>query len=333
MQLSRRAFNAGTAVTAASALTSLTGLTSPASAQSVADYPNRPITLIVPYAAGVSVDLLFRGLAEIASKHLGQPVVIENRAGGSGTLGVAQMAATAKPDGYTICQSALPMFRLPLMQKTTFDPLRDFTYIMVLAGYQVGAVVNADSQFKRCQDVIDFAKANPGKLKYSTLGAATTPNMAMEIAARETGVQMTHIPSKGGGESVAALLGNHVDMIVESPAWAPMVTAGKLRLLMVLGSEREQSWPDVPSMKDIGYAYVFDSPTGLVGPKGMDPAIVLKLHDAFKKAMDDPNATELYKRILFSRRYLDSAGFTALSTKLVADEREMLARLGMLKKD
>ncbi len=327
MQLKRKLLSAMVAILVA------VGAANPAFAQTAAGYPNRPVTLIIPYAAGVSVDLLFRGLAEIATKHLGQPIVVENRAGGSGTLGVAQMAATAKPDGYTICQSALPMFRLPLMQKSTFDPLTDFTYIMVVAGYQVGAVVNADSQFKRWQDVIEFAKANPGKLKYSTLGAATTPNMAMEIASREAQIQMTHIPSKGGGESIAALLGNHVDMIVESPAWAPMVVAGKLRLLMVLGSEREQQWPDVPSMKDVGYAYVFDSPTGLVGPKGMDPAIVKTLHDAFKKAMDDPNATELYKRILFSRRYIDSAGFTALASKLVADERDMLGKLGMLKKD
>lgn len=328
MHLSRRVFSALTAFALAG------GLAGPAvRAQGAAEFPSRPVTLIVPYAAGVSADLLFRGLAEIASNHLGQPIVIDNRAGGSGTLGVAQMAANAKPDGYTICQSALPMFRVPLMQKATFDALKDFSYIIVVANYQVGAVVNADGPFKSWQDVLDFAKANPGKLNYSTLGAATTPNMAMEVISREAGVQMTHIPSKGGGESVASLLGNHVHMIVESPAWAPMVSAGKLRLLMVLGSQRDQQWPDVPSMKDLGYPFVFDSPTGLVGPKGMDPAIVKKLHDAFKLAMDDPKMTELYKRILFSRNYLDSAAFTALSTKLVADEREMLARLGLLKKE
>lgn len=305
----------------------------PASAQGAADYPNRPITLIVPYAAGVTADLLFRGLGEIASKHLGQPIVVDNRAGGSGTLGVAQMVATGKLDGYTVCQSALPMFRVPLMQKSTFDALKDFTYIIVVANYQVGAVVNAEGEFKTWADIIAFAKANPGKLNYSTLGPATTLNMAIELISREVGIQMTHVPSKGGGESVASLLGNHVHMIVESPSWAPMVSAGKLRLLMVLGSQREQQWPNVPSMKDLGYSNFFDSPTGLVGPKGMDPAIVKKLHDAFKLAMDDPKVTELYQRLLFGRNYMDSAAFTTLSTKLVDAEREMLGKLGLLKKD
>jgi tripartite-type tricarboxylate transporter receptor subunit TctC len=301
-------------------------------AETAAEYPTRPITLIVPFAAGVSADLLFRGLADIASKHLGQPIIVDNRSGASATLGPAQLA-TAKPDGYTIGQIPLPVFRLPLMQKTTFDPLKDFRYIILLAGYQLGAVVKADSQFKTWADVIAYAKANPGKFTYSTIGAATTPGIATELAAREAGVQMTHVPSKGGGESIAAVLGGHVDMIVESPAWAPLVAAGQLRLLVVLGSEREKSWPDVPALKEVGYSFDFDSPTGLAGPKGMDPAIVQKLHDAFKKAYDDPQMPAHYQKIQFSRRYMNSADYTALAAKLVADERAALTKVGLLKKE
>lgn len=307
------------------------GAAAPAAAQ--ADFPNRPVTLIVPYAAGVSADLLFRSLAEVASKHLGQPIVVDNRAGGSGTLGPAQMAANAKPDGYTISQLALPVFRMPLMQKTTYDPLKDFSFIIVVANYQVGAVVNAESQFKKWSDVIDYAKANPGKFSYSTLGAGTTPNMALEMISRQEGVQMTHIPSKGGGEGIASVLGNHVNMIVESPAWAPMVQAGKLRLLMVLGGQREKAWPDVPTIKELGYPFTFESPTGLAGPKGMDPAVVKKLHDAFKKAMDDPKAGETYQRMLFSHHYKDSAAFTELAARMVGEERQLLERLNLLRKE
>lgn len=307
-------------------------LAGPVQAQSAADYPNRPITLIVPFAAGVSADLLFRGLADIASKHLGQPIVIENKSGASGTLGPAVMA-TAKPDGYTIAQIPLPVFRLPHMQKVTFDPLKDFTYIILLAGYQLGAVVKADSQFKTWADVITYAKANPGKFTYATIGAATTPGIATALAAREAGVEMTHVPSKGGGESIAALLGGHVNMIVESPAWAPLVASGDLRLLMVLGSVREKSWPDVPALKEVGYSFDFDSPTGLAGPKGMDPAIVQKLHDAFRKAYEDPSMPAHYDKVQFSRRYMNSADFTALAAKLVEDERIALGKVGLLKKD
>ncbi len=306
--------------------------TTQAHAQSAADYPNRPITLIVPFTAGVSADILFRGLAEVASKHLGQPIIIDNRTGASGTLGPAVLA-TMKPDGYTIGQIPLPVFRLPLMQKVTYDPLKDFTYIINLAGYQLGAVVKADSQFKKWSDVIDYARANPGKFTYATIGAATTPGVATALAAREAGVEMAHVPSKGGGESIAALLGGHVNMIGESPAWAPLVAAGQLRLLMVLGSQREKAWPDVPALKEVGYSFDFDSPTGLAGPKGMDPAIVQKLHDAFKKAYDDPSMVAHYEKVQFSRRHLNSADYTALAAKLYADEREALAKVGLLKKD
>ena len=132
---------------------------------------------------------------------------------------------------------------------------------------------------------------------------------------------------------IAAVLGGHVNMIVESPAWAPLVAAGQLRLLMVLGSEREKSWPDVPALKEVGYSFDFDSPTGIAGPKGMDPAIVRKLHDAFKKAYDDPSMPAHYEKVQFSRRYADSAGYTALAAKLFADERVALEKVGLLKKD
>ena len=160
-------------------------MVAPAGGQGAQDFPSRPITLIVPFQAGVSADLLFRGIAESAAKHLGQPVIVDNKPGGSATLGPATMAATAKPDGYTIGQIAIPMFRVPYMQKTTFDPVKDFTYILNLGGYTLGAVVKADGPFKAWSDVIAFAKANPGKFTYATIGPATTNAIATELMARQ----------------------------------------------------------------------------------------------------------------------------------------------------
>ena len=327
-----RKFNGavGAALLLASALLTVPG---PTHAETPAEFPTKPVTLVVPFAAGVSADLLFRGIAEVASKHLGQPIIVDNKTGGSGTLGVSQMAATAKPDGYTIAQIPIPVFRLPYMQKATYDPLKDLTFVVLLAGYNLGAVVKADSPFKKWQDVIDYAKANPGKFTYATIGAATTNAIAMELASRESGMQMTHIPSKGGGESIAALLGGHVNMIVESPAWAPMVAAGEFRLLLMLGSERSKKWPDVPVLKEAGYSFDFDSPTGLAGPKGMDPAIVQKLHDAFKAAYDDPKMPELYDKYDYSRRYMNSADYTALAKKLAISEKAALEKVGLAKKE
>ena len=123
------------------------------------DYPAKPVTLIVPWPAGGSTDVAMRAIAEAASKHLGQPIVVDNKAGGSGTVGPATMAATGKPDGYTIAQIPITVFRLPLMQKTTWDPLKDFTYIVHLTGYTFGITSNAESQFKTWNDVVEYAKA------------------------------------------------------------------------------------------------------------------------------------------------------------------------------
>jgi tripartite-type tricarboxylate transporter receptor subunit TctC len=320
-------------IAAAVAAAGLAGLQAPALAQGADAFPSKPITLIVPFQAGVSADLLFRGIAESASKHLGQPVIIDNKPGGSATLGPATMAAGAKPDGYTVAQIAIPVFRVPYMQKASFDPVKDFTYVILLGGYSLGAVVKADGPFKKWQDVIDFAKANPGKFTYATIGPATTNAIAMELMARQSGVQFTHIPTKGGGESIAAVLGGHIMAMVESPGWAPMVASGDFRLLMMLNGERSKKWPDAPVLKELGYTYEFDSPFGLAGPKGMDPAIVKKLHDAFKKAYDDPKVAELYDKFDFTRRYMNTQDYAAFVPKMAAEEKAALEKLGLAKKD
>lgn len=308
-------------------------LGTPTRAQTPEAFPSRPITLIVPFAPGTTADLLFRGIADAAMKHLGQPVVIDNRAGGSATLGPSQMAANAKPDGYTIAQIAIPMFRVPVMQKASFDPVKDFTYIILVGGYSLGTVVKADGPFKKWQDVIDFAKANPGKFTYTTIGRATTNAIAMELMAAQSGVTFTHVPGKGGGEGISAILGGHVMAMVESPSWAPLVASGDLRLLMMLGGERSKKWPDVPILKELGYTYEFDSPFGLAGPKGMDPAIVKKLHDAFKKAYDDPSMPELYAKFDFVRRYMNTEDYQRFVPRMAADEKAALEKLGLARKE
>ena len=304
-----------------------------AQAQSAAEFPTRPVSLIIPFAPGATADLLFRGIAEVAGKHLGQPIIIDNKAGGSATLGPAQMAATAKPDGYTIAQIAIPAFRVPYMQKATYDPVKDFSYIILVGGYSLGAVVKADGPFKKWADVVEFAKANPGKFTYTTIGPATTNAIAMEQMARQSGVTFTHVPGKGGGEGVASILGGHIMAMVESPSWAPMVAAGELRLLMMLGGERSKKWPDIPILKELGYNFVFDSPFGLAGPKGMDAAIVKKLHDAFKKAYDDPAMPALYEKFDMIRRYMNTEDYNAFVPKMAAGEKAALEQLGLAKKE
>ena len=317
---------------AALAMAGLALATAPRPVAAQADFPSRPVTLIVPFAAGISVDLLFRGIAEAASQHLGQPIVVENKAGGSATLGPAHMASNAKPDGYTIAQIPMPVFRVAHMQKVTYDPLKDFSWIIQLGGYTVGVVVAANSPFKSFKDVVEFAKANPGKLTYTTAGPATLNSIAMELIARKEGTSVAHVPGKGGGEAAAAILGGHIMVNVESSGWAPMVASGEMRLLALLNNQRSRKWPDVPTLAEHGYDWDFNSPFGLAGPKGMDPAVVKKLHDAFKKAYDEPKVAELFEKFDFARLYLSTADYAAIVPKLHEQERTMLERVGLIKK-
>jgi tripartite-type tricarboxylate transporter receptor subunit TctC len=237
-------------------------------------YPEKPITMVVPWPAGGSTDIAMRTIAEAASKHLGQPVIVDNKPGATGTLGPAVMAANAKPDGYTIAQMPISVMRLPLMQKTAWDALKDFTYIVHLTGYTFGVTTKADGQFKTWAEVVAYAKANPGKVTYGTPGAGSSLHIGMEQIAAKAGIKLTHVPFKGGAETNAAVLGGHTTLQADSTGWKPLVDAGQLRLLAIWTAERSKNWPDAPTLKELGYPFVFDSPFGVAGPKGMDPGVV-----------------------------------------------------------
>ena len=196
------------------------------------DYPTRPVTLIVPFPAGGTTDVALRALATATEKYLGQSIVVENRAGAAGTLGPANMAATAKPDGYTISQLPGTVFRQPFMTKTSFDPATDFTYIICLTGYTFGVVVRSDAPWKTFPELLAAAKANPSTITYGTPGAGTTLHITMERIAKQQGVKLVHVPFKGNAETTTALLGGHIDAVADSTGWAPQVNDGKFRLLV-----------------------------------------------------------------------------------------------------
>jgi tripartite-type tricarboxylate transporter receptor subunit TctC len=247
----------------------------------------------VPWPAGGSTDRHHRALAEIASKHLGQPIVVRTQPGGGGTNGPGNMALNAKPDGYTIAQYPMGMLRIPHMQKTAWHPINDFSFIIGVTGYTFGFVVRADSPYKTFNDYIEAARKEPGKINYGSTGTGTSPHLLMEEVADVAKVQLNHVPFKGNADQMQALLGGHVMAASDATGWDKFVDAGQMRLLVTFGEQRTKRWPNVPTAKDLGYNVVANSPYGLVGPKGMDPAVVKTLHDAFKKAMDDPKHLEL----------------------------------------
>jgi tripartite-type tricarboxylate transporter receptor subunit TctC len=241
------------------------------------------------------------------------------------------MAATAKPDGYTIAQMPITVFRLPSMQKTTWDPLKDFTYIVHVTGYTFGVTANAESPYKTWQDVVDYAKQNPGKVTYATPGAGTSLHVGMEQIAAKAGIKLTHVPFKGGAETNAAVLGGHTTLQADSSGWKPLVEAGKLRLLMIWTAERSKNYPDTPTLKELGYPFVFDSPFGIAGPKGMDPKIVAKLHDAFKKAVEDPAVQETLAKYDMVVNYKNTEDYRKFVGETVEAEKKVLTDLGLAK--
>ena len=291
-------------------------------------YPSRPIKLICPWPAGGSTDIVMRAFAESAGKALGGQMIVENRPGAGGTLGAVELV-NAKPDGYTLSQLPLGIFRLPHMQKVQFDPLKDLTYVACLTGYTFGMVVRADSPLKTMQDLVEYAKANPGKLTYGSTGAGTTPHLVVEQFARRANIKLQHIPFKGNADGMQAVLGGHVMAHSDATGWGPHVDAGRCRLLATYGSKRTKRWPDVPTLLELGYQTVSDSPFGIGAPAGMDPALTKRLQDAFAKSLQDPAVVAVLDKYDQPIIYLDSAGYTKFARETFEAERETITSLGL----
>jgi tripartite-type tricarboxylate transporter receptor subunit TctC len=301
-----------------------------AAAAGAQNFPERPVALIVPWSPGGGTDVAMSALAEATGKHLGQRFIVENRPGAAGTIGPAWMARNAKPDGYVVSQMPITVFRLPHMTKTDFDPLSDFTWIINLTGYTFGVVIRADSPWKTWQEFIAYARANPGKLSYGTPGTGTSLHITMEdIAARE-GVKLLHVPFKGNAEATAALLGGHIMASADSTGWAELIDAGKLRLLVTWGAQRTKRWPNVPTLKELGYGIVSVSPYGIAGPRGMDAKVVRVLHDAFKKGMEEPAFQKILERLDQQENfYMNSEDYARYAKKTFEEEKLYVDRMGL----
>ena len=310
------------------ALAAASPLARPALAQ--AGFPSRPVRLIVPWPPGGSADTQFRMLGEIAAKRLGQPVLVENRPGATGTLGLAAMANEARGDGHLLGQMPVTGFRLPVMtRRPTFDPLRDFTYVIHLTGYLFGVVVRADSPWRSWQELLAHAKANPGRVSYGTPGVGSTLHITMERIASEQGIEFLHVPFRGGADTSQALLGGQIDAQADSTGWAPLVDDGKFRLLVTWGEQRAKRYPAVPTLRETGTDIVSVSPYGIVGPKGIDAGVVRILHDAFKEALHDPAHVAVLERYDMPVAYLDSAAYAAFARDLFEQEAAIIRKLGL----
>lgn len=310
---------------AALALAPVTGVPGPARGET---FPSRPITLWVPWPAGGATDLTLRLLAEGASRQLGVKVLTDNRAGAGGTL-VMPILQQAAPDGYTIAQLPQTIFRAPWTRKLGWDPIRDVTPIIQISGVTFGIVVPAASAFKSLDDLFAYAKVHPGTLTVATNGVGTTPHVVMDELFSQRGLEYVHVPYKGTAEQMVAVSSGQVMVGVNSNGFAPFVDSGRLRLLVTFGEQRTKRWPQVPTLKELGLGIVATSPYGLGGPRGMAPAVVQVLHDAFKIAMHDP--AHVAELALYDQElaYLGPADYARANREAFANERRIVERLGL----
>lgn len=283
------------------------------------EWPSKPIQMIVQFPPGTTTDAVTRDIADELSKELNQSVVVMNKAGAGGVVGVSSIAM-AKPDGYTIGTVNMPTLTIiPHLQAVSYDPLRAFTHLGVVGPYDYGVFVNADSPWKTFSDLVEFGRKNPNKLAYGTLGAGTTNQLTMEKIGKELGIEWNFIPYKGDNESVLALLGGQVQVINASgAATMPQVKAGKLRMLVSTGPKRWSAQPNVPTLSETGLVkFSQNSFYSLAGPADIPGPIKQRLEDALKKILTDKVVAErLLSKYGQSVVYQSGASYT----KFVAEE-------------
>ncbi len=305
-------------------------LAAPALTARAQSFPTKPIKLMIAFPAGGPTDITMRSLADNASKILGQPVIVENKPGAGGTL-PAQALQTAAPDGYTVAQIPLGVFRLPYTTKINWDPVKDITYVLNVTGYAFGLVVPADSPLRTWTHFVAWAKANPGKLSYGSTGTLTSPHLTMELIAQKLGLQLLHVPYKGSADLMQSILGGNIMAAADSTGFAPQVEAGKLRVLNTWGAERLAKFPDAPTLKELGLDLVQNSPFGIGAPKGTPPAVVKRLHDAFKQAMEQESYVTALKRYDMVPMSMGSAQYLKFAQETFAREKALVEKLGLAK--
>ena len=260
-------------------------------------FPSKPINLWIGWGAGSAADVSNRASANVASKNLKQPVIVSNITGGGGTLVLGRLKEE-KPDGYTIAQSSsAALSRTPHLQPVPFNaqnPLGDFVPVYSYYNSVHGLAVRSDSPWKTLEEFIAYAKANPGKVRYSTSGAGTGQHLSMEYLGLKENIKWTHVPFPSSPQAVAAVVGGHVEAVAQTPEWKEFVDSGKLRLLACLNEKRLSAYPNIPTLREKGYDFDLLTITVIYAPAKTPKDVVTLLNKAFRQASE----TEEMKQIL-----------------------------------
>lgn len=291
-------------------------------------FPNKPITLIVPYGPGGVTDVIARALGASMGKTLGQTVVVENKAGAAGAMGVVDML-TARPDGYRLTLAPVGIFRQPYIQKVAYDPVRDLTYIASFMTYDFILTVPASSPIRTLQDYVAWARQHPGQMSYGTPGKFTANHVAMALLEKKTGIQLNHAPFKGDADAISALAGGHIQSAIFANSILPQLQAGKVRALATAADRRPEAFADVPTFREAGYGFDVPSPLGIAGPKGLPQEVVRKLDAAVKAAMNDPGFQQVVANYGIRTDYRDHQAYTAFAQQAFAEEKAIVQGIGL----
>lgn len=296
-----------------------------------AGYPERPITLLVGFAPGGSMDLSARALAAAAEKTLGQPIAVENKTGGTGSVALAALS-NAKPDGYTLVATpSSVLVRVSQMQAFPFKPLKDFKPIVGYGTPELGIVVKSDSPWKTLPELAGYAKENPGKIRFATTGNGSTTHGAVEEMIVKDSLQMIHVPYKGSIEAITALLGGHVEMASVTSEFIPSVQAGQTRLLATMGESRAEKFADVPTMKESGYQFINETVYSIIAPAALPADIAGQLEKAFTKAGESKECREAFDKIDLTPVQYDGKAFAQFLKASWQKVNKQLLQAGLIK--
>ncbi len=295
-------------------------------------YPSRPITVIVSFPAGGLLDAHMRGTARLVEKELGQPVIVDNRPGAMATLG-ARMVAQASPDGYTLLQASQNVLRMPHLMKVPYDPASSFTYVIGLADAEHVIAVRADAPWQNLKSFLDAAHARPGALSYGSTGVGSTGHLAMTALSRQASVRMLHVPFKGSPEATTSLMNTGGVDAICIPYSEAVKLGPRIRVLSVLGHARMKLDPSVPTAIEAGYQVTAPSYIGIVGPKGMDPAVVERLQAAFRKAMQMPGYERLTEALGMYPLYRSGPDYLEWAKHRTLVEKQLVEAAGLSASD
>ncbi|MDP1991431.1 MAG: tripartite tricarboxylate transporter substrate binding protein [Syntrophales bacterium] len=274
------------------------------------EYPSKSIEVVVGFAPGGGTDMVARAISDVAAKYIGQPLVVNNKPGATGIIG-SQYVYNAKPDGYTLLVAGgSETVSVPHFKELPFNPITDFDPVIRLMVERVGFYVRTDSPWKTMKDFIADAKQNPEKYTYGTAGVGGIHHASMLVTEKRTGIRLINVPQKGGAENLTALAGGHVNVAMASPNEAyALVQGGRVRCLAITALERSPTEPNTPTMRELGYDVYIDNQKGFVVRKGVPAPIRQKLHDAVKKAYDDPQFRASADKLKLELSYLNGEDF------------------------